>query len=906
MSTLKVNNLQVGQDSTATNNLTWFQPGSPDGTIRLGSGNAGSATTKFTFDKDGNLTCVGDITANSIIAPIEGTLDDWIVHAGDTNTKIGFPAADTFEVHAGGGPRLHIDSSGRIGIGQNSPGSYSSGANNIVITAASGSNAGITIDNASGGTDSGAIFFAHGTGANAVGRIRYYHSDDHMDFYTANEERLRIDSNGYIKYSGTSTADETNKLGRLLMPSHDTNEEDVMYFQMQQEGTFNQLELGGGSSSYNAATKIIMRTAAIDTVTGVDRLSVTSTGQVCIGTPTTNYGTIGYESTLQVRKDVTGGNASINLVNGATSNASSTFDINVWQDYRLSTRIVSGRENANNWTSAANQAASFLAFYTNSAGTVGERLRITSAGNVQIDNDSGKFQLGADQDISFYHTGTHGFLENGTGTFYIKGDTISLNKANGGNVLWTNGSEMRIYPQDVGFGGAVPGGTPAGKNVFLAIGDSDTGIVQDGDGQLEIWGNAVEVANFNAIDGYTSTKRVYTTGTGRFGQTRINSTTETADVAFNDLIVGDHSGNRGISILSANGSHSTLGFAKSGANSDGYIQYKHESTATSSWMRIKSSGDVHFSAGGNNDCVNIDESGRLLVGTTGNSISSSERFEVKSTSNGFSYFENNSSSGYAPIYIKNKYCDTGYAPIITVTDGGGNRIGIGLDTTEAMRLHGQGGIEMWSGGTHGSGSNFVKMTSTGVLQIKQTTNTNQGLEWYDPSGNKSASIGWGNGNANFEFKHFRSDSQTNGPYANIDFFTGSTSSPSLAFRIQRTGEVGVNISNPLQTFHVSGTVQVNNFTIRDGGWTSSWDTGISVNQSNAGAVLLVMCCRNWDANDSTGAGMYLVRLGYSGNQNPQVWHVSGNNSWTIDKSSNNTVRLSCGSGNQRAVILWTT
>ena len=98
MSTLKVNNLQVGQDSTATNNLTWFQPGSPDGTIRLGSGNAGSATTKFTFDKDGNLTCVGDITANSIIAPIEGTLDDWIVHAGDTNTKFGFPAADTFTI----------------------------------------------------------------------------------------------------------------------------------------------------------------------------------------------------------------------------------------------------------------------------------------------------------------------------------------------------------------------------------------------------------------------------------------------------------------------------------------------------------------------------------------------------------------------------------------------------------------------------------------------------------------------------------------------------------------------------------------------------------------------------------------------------------------------------------------
>ena len=57
MSTLKVNNLQVGQDSTAANNLTWFQPSSPDGTIRLGSGNAGSATTKFTFDKSRYALC---------------------------------------------------------------------------------------------------------------------------------------------------------------------------------------------------------------------------------------------------------------------------------------------------------------------------------------------------------------------------------------------------------------------------------------------------------------------------------------------------------------------------------------------------------------------------------------------------------------------------------------------------------------------------------------------------------------------------------------------------------------------------------------------------------------------------------------------------------------------------------
>ena len=119
MSTLKVNNLQVGQDSTATNNLTWFQPGTPDGSIRLGSGNAGSATTKFTFDKDGNLTCVGNINAASILAPIEGTLDDWIVHAGDTNTKFGFSANDTFQVQTGGSARLTVTD--KVGVGIAAP-----------------------------------------------------------------------------------------------------------------------------------------------------------------------------------------------------------------------------------------------------------------------------------------------------------------------------------------------------------------------------------------------------------------------------------------------------------------------------------------------------------------------------------------------------------------------------------------------------------------------------------------------------------------------------------------------------------------------------------------------------------------------------------------------------------------
>jgi hypothetical protein len=44
MSTLKTNNVQVGQSVTATNNFTLYQPATPDGTVRLGVGNSGATS----------------------------------------------------------------------------------------------------------------------------------------------------------------------------------------------------------------------------------------------------------------------------------------------------------------------------------------------------------------------------------------------------------------------------------------------------------------------------------------------------------------------------------------------------------------------------------------------------------------------------------------------------------------------------------------------------------------------------------------------------------------------------------------------------------------------------------------------------------------------------------------------
>jgi hypothetical protein len=56
MSTLKTNNVQVGQSVTATNNFTWYQPSTPDGTVRLGVGNTGATTADVvTANSSGNV-----------------------------------------------------------------------------------------------------------------------------------------------------------------------------------------------------------------------------------------------------------------------------------------------------------------------------------------------------------------------------------------------------------------------------------------------------------------------------------------------------------------------------------------------------------------------------------------------------------------------------------------------------------------------------------------------------------------------------------------------------------------------------------------------------------------------------------------------------------------------------------
>jgi len=124
MSTLKVNSAQIGQSVTATNNFTWYQPSTPDGTVRLGNGNAGSVTDLVTVNSSGNvgigttspavpLQVAGEIR----IYPTSGTGNLRFGSGGVEKGKLLVDSSSNMGFETAGTQRMTLDSSGNLGLG---------------------------------------------------------------------------------------------------------------------------------------------------------------------------------------------------------------------------------------------------------------------------------------------------------------------------------------------------------------------------------------------------------------------------------------------------------------------------------------------------------------------------------------------------------------------------------------------------------------------------------------------------------------------------------------------------------------------------------------------------------------------------------------------------------------------
>jgi hypothetical protein len=123
-----------------------------------------SATSKTT----GALQVAGGVGVQGDIYGLTMYTDDYLTHIGDTNTKIGFPANDTFTVTTNNGERIRVNSSGSVGIGTASP---LAGSNLHVF----GEKTTISSDTSGSSASPEVSLYRDKTGANGnyLGQLRY-------------------------------------------------------------------------------------------------------------------------------------------------------------------------------------------------------------------------------------------------------------------------------------------------------------------------------------------------------------------------------------------------------------------------------------------------------------------------------------------------------------------------------------------------------------------------------------------------------------------------------------------------------------------------------------------------------------------------------------------------------------
>ena len=145
---------------------------------------------------DGNIT--GIITATG-----DFSIADKIVHTGDTDTAIRFPAANVVTIESGGSEAFRVHSDGKIGIGTAVPSELFTVYSPINgVTASIEANTTRAYDSATlkflgGNLSTNTLQFGDATVAD-VGKIVYNHDGNSLAFTVNSSERLRITSSGSV------------------------------------------------------------------------------------------------------------------------------------------------------------------------------------------------------------------------------------------------------------------------------------------------------------------------------------------------------------------------------------------------------------------------------------------------------------------------------------------------------------------------------------------------------------------------------------------------------------------------------------------------------------------------------------------------------------------------------------
>jgi len=475
---------------------------------RLEVGNVGVyvPSTPFYVDGGNSANFSGDVN-----------IVDSIIHSGDTNTKIRFPAADTISFETGGDERLRIASNGRIGIGTDTDLTAT-----VSLHGFTNPNA-VTIKFNNSSSDDGFIQYFNGAmyvkAATTTG-------DKLIQFQTSGDPRLTIDSSGRVLISGQDSLTSTSLTHRLQIKSQNDanaiaifgrNGDDIgelSFYEADKSTKLGEIQYRQDHVNFRH------RVGDIRFATGgaTEKLRITTDGRLLIGhTASVNLDV--HHAALQVNGDNYNESTISIISNSSNSNGAYLFFAKQRSGSAGGNTIVQNGDTlgqirflGNDGTDYDNPAASIevncdgtpggndipgrIKFSTGDNGSLTEKLRISSLGKITQTNFSGiGFHMSGSGDPTFQISDTDGtnqyvMLAHNGGDSYI----VTRNNTSHGvfRVYSQNGSDTltrlridsagRIHTGNPGTGASDDFNiTALGTGATLSLCRAASGNASDGD-----------------------------------------------------------------------------------------------------------------------------------------------------------------------------------------------------------------------------------------------------------------------------------------------------------------------------------------------------------------------------------------------------------------------------------------
>ena len=636
----EVDKLEVGANNN-TVGVAITQSGSGD-ILNLYDG----SSSVFSVSDGGTVTASGDIS-----------IADKIIHTGDTNTAIRFPAADTFTVETSGSERLRVTSNGRVGIG--------TVPNNNTTLDIRGAGASVIRLNA----------FANASYTD----LRHNQSGKYLEITPSSasnqsfivnkpngDEALRITSDGSVGIGTDNPQSQFEVFGTspIIRSKHSTSQK---YTQINHNGTDGYLDWSSGD--------LILRGAS-----NSEKVRITNGGLVGINSTSPDENLCIYDS----------GFSGIKIHSGRTADNQNIGGLLFYNHVGVSTAYIYGKTGGR------------LVFGT--AGT--ERLRITSNGLLQLDNGN---QITAADTTTYIGLGGGNSTSNGANMFLYGGSHSSNASA---FVFRTNTTErVRITSAgNVGIGTDNPTvklvstglikiqGEPTNlSNLIFTRSDRSWSINNETDFRIYTSSGTTD----------SPSSLVFAINGG--GNVGINETTPEAklelDGRFRILDNSDGTPSTGkgleISYYTSDDMADILSYDRGGS------AYKKLQLRGSS-IELKRNNSVlcNIGTGGNSNTVGFS--------TTANLVTNAEKIAVR----GYSSFKS-TNPAYAAIYLGSEGDTTDTAnQLLMWNAGGANRGGIGyVPNTGELRFNNQYFLTFCTGSSILNGTERLRITATGFVGI---------------------------------------------------------------------------------------------------------------------------------------------------------------------------------------------